>query len=64
MSTAAEAARAAELYCAVSSDLGLKETTGPAGGSQHRVYRGGPPPMAGQPLVVCRLKLRKKVGGF
>ena len=42
MSTAAEAARAAELYCAVSSDLGLKETTGPAGGSQHRVYRGGP----------------------
>ena len=29
MSTAAEAARAAELYCAVSLDLGLKETTGP-----------------------------------
>ena len=36
---------------AVSCELGLIETTGPTGGTQHREYWGGPT-MARQPPVV------------
>ena len=45
---------------ALGFELGLKETTGPAGGSQHREYWGGP---TNDRAAACRRRLRRRVRG-